>query len=231
MSKLTILSGGAARGLVDMLTRQFAADTGFDVGGEFSAVGAMADKLRAGTRADLVILTSSLVADLVREGLVIDGSARDLGIVLTGVAFRTGDKPRSVATSDALRAALLAADAIYVPDMKQSTAGIHISGVLTRLGIADEVKAYLRSFPNGATAMRELAASRFTHPIGCTQITEILTTPGVALAGALPKDCELATVYTGALCANGAHTDEAKHLLALLTNDSSRAERARAGFV
>lgn len=231
MSQLTILSGGAARGLVDMLTKQFAADTGFGIGGEFSAVGVMADKLRAGAPADLVILTSSLVAELVREGLVIDGSARDLGIVLTGVAFRIGDAPSPVTTSEALRAALLAADAIYVPDMKQSTAGIHIFKVLIRLGIADDVKPHLQSFPNGATAMRELAASRFTHPIGCTQVTEILMTPGVMLAGPLPKDCELATVYTGALCANGTYTDEAKHLLALLTNDGSRAERARAGFV
>jgi hypothetical protein len=50
MSKLTILSGGAAKGLVDALTLQFAAETGFSVGGEFSAVGAMAAKLRAGIR-------------------------------------------------------------------------------------------------------------------------------------------------------------------------------------
>ena len=54
----------------------------------------------------------------------------------------------------------------------------------------------LRPYPNGATAMRALAGARRTSPIGCTQVTEILNTPGVALVGPLPKQFELATVYT-----------------------------------
>src|SRR4051812_4426234 len=91
ISELSILSGGAARGLVNLLSERFTAETGLGIAGEFSAVGAMAARLRDGVRADLVILTSSLVADLTREGLLIDGSARDLGVVLTGVAFRSGD--------------------------------------------------------------------------------------------------------------------------------------------
>ncbi|MEH2472538.1 molybdate transport system substrate-binding protein [Nitrobacteraceae bacterium AZCC 2161] len=231
MSRLTVLSGGAAHGLVNMVTEQFTADTGFRVEGEYSAVGVMAERLRSGLRTDLVILTRSLIAELSREGLVIDGSARDLGTVLTGVAFRTGDTASLVASSEALRAALLAADAIYVPDMTQSTAGTHIASVLAGLGIANEVQPCLQSFPNGATAMRELAASRFARPIGCTQITEILTTPGVALAGPLPKDCELATVYTAVLGSHGLYPDEAMHLLSLLTGDGSDEYRIRAGFI
>ena len=54
MSTLNILSGGAAQGLVASLTPAFKALTGFDIAGEFGAVGAMADKLRAGTPADIV---------------------------------------------------------------------------------------------------------------------------------------------------------------------------------
>jgi molybdate transport system substrate-binding protein len=231
MSKLTILSGGAAKGLVDELTPQFAAETGFSVGGEFSAVGAMAAKFRAGTRADLVILTSSLIAELTREGKLLNGSARDLGIVYTGVAFRAGDTPMPLGDGNALRIALLASDAIYVLDMEQSTAGIHILKVLNHLGIADDLTPRLRTFTDGATAMRELAASHFTRPIGCTQVTEILTTPGITLAGPLPNECELATVYTGALYASAAYPEEAKRFLALLTGDAGRGQRARAGFV
>ena len=75
-----------------------------------------------------------------------------------------------------LRAALLAADAIYFPDPKQATAGIHFAGVLERLGIAADVASRLKTFPNGATAMRELAAATTDRPIGCTQVTEIIST-------------------------------------------------------
>jgi molybdate transport system substrate-binding protein len=230
MLTLKILSGGAAKGLVDALAPQFEADNGCTIGGEFSAVGAMAAKLRAGEPADLVILTSSLIADLTREGLVIEGTARDLGIVHTGVAFRNRDKTMPVGDTRELRAALLAADAIYVPDLQQSTAGIHVLKVLRQLGIAEEVEARLRMFPNGATAMRELATSPNDYPIGCTQVTEIVATPGIALAGPLPKECELATVYTGAICTATKRHDETLRFLTLLTSDASRDQRARAGF-
>ena len=98
-----------------------------------------------------------------------------------------------------LRAAFLAADAIFVPDTKASTAGIHVAKVLQQLGIAEEVAARLRIYPNGATAMRQLAASDATRPIGCTQSTEIISTQGVMLSGSLPQGCELSTMYTAAV--------------------------------
>ncbi len=49
MTALNILSGGAAQGLIASLAPQFKAQTGFNIAGEFGAVGVMADKLRSGT--------------------------------------------------------------------------------------------------------------------------------------------------------------------------------------
>src|ERR1019366_9918604 len=74
MTALKILSGGAAQGLVASLAPKFKALTGFDIEGEFGAVGAMADKLRKGMRADIVILTAKMIADLAGENLVISAS-------------------------------------------------------------------------------------------------------------------------------------------------------------
>ena len=48
MSSLNILSGGAAQGLVASLAPAFKAQNGYDIRGEFGAVGAMAEKLRKG---------------------------------------------------------------------------------------------------------------------------------------------------------------------------------------
>src|SRR5262249_54062202 len=135
--KLTILSGGAANGLVSALAAQFKADTGADIDGTFGAVGAMRDKLIAGARADLLILTSALIAELTKAGHVAAGSAADLGTITTGVAVRSGDPVPAIADADALRAALRAADGIYFPDPKLATAGIHFAKVLERLGIPD----------------------------------------------------------------------------------------------
>ncbi|MGA2291833.1 hypothetical protein [Bradyrhizobium sp.] len=46
MNSLSILSGGAAQGLVASLAPEFRALTALDIAGEFGAVGAMAGKMR-----------------------------------------------------------------------------------------------------------------------------------------------------------------------------------------
>jgi molybdate transport system substrate-binding protein len=228
--KLAILSGGAAQGLVTALAPQFKAATGADIDGTFGAVGAMRDKLLAGAPADMLVLTSSLIAELTKGGHVAAGSAADVGAVATGVAVRAGDPAPPIADADALRAAMRAADAIYFPDPKLATAGIHFAKVLDKLGIAGEVAARLRPFPNGATAMRALAAVKGGRPIGCTQITEILNTPGVTLVSNLPEDFALTTVYTLGICAKAQSSDLARKLAAMLTGAATRDLRRKLGF-
>src|SRR5690349_16915957 len=120
-----LLSGGAAQRLVQAIAPRFKAETGSDVEGTFGAVGAMREKLESGAPADLVILTAALVAQLAKEGKVTHGSARAIGVVPTGIAVRARDPVPAIGTVDAVRDAFLAADGIYVPDLTQSTAGIH----------------------------------------------------------------------------------------------------------
>jgi len=231
MSQLNILSGGAAHGLVASLTPAFKAKTGFDIAGEFGAVGGMADKLRNGVATDIIILTKALVGKLADEKLVVPSSITDVGLVETALAVRSGDARVTVNNADDLRAAFLAADAIFVPDIKASTAGIHVAKVLAQLGIAEEVATRLKIYPNGATAMGELAVSKAKRPIGCTQSTEIIATKGVELSGSLPKGSELATMYTAGVTTGTAHASEAHALIKLLTSPEAREQRARAGFL
>ena len=199
-SKLTILSGGAAQGLVAALAAEFKAQTGCEIDGTFGAVGAMRDKLLSGAagrsadpdpRADRRAGRSRPC----RGGLGCRYRHRADG--------RRGAQRRSrarVGNAAGLRAALLAADAIYFPDPKLATAGIHFAKVIDRSASTADVASRLRTYPNGATAMRELAAARGGRPIGCTQVTEILNTPGAQLVAPLPEGFELATVYTAGVC-------------------------------
>jgi molybdate transport system substrate-binding protein len=231
VSRLNILSGGAAQGLVGSLAPAFKAQTGFDIAGEFGAVGFMADKLRKGTPADVVILTAAILARLAEEKLVLPSSISNIGLVETALAVRAGDPKVIVTDAASLRDALRASDAIFVPDTKASTAGNHVAKVLEQLGIADEVASRLKIFANGATAMKQLAVSGAKRPIGCTQATEIITTAGVALSGSLPSGCELSTMYTAGVTTNAANAAQAQILIDLLTADGQRASHRRAGFL
>jgi molybdate transport system substrate-binding protein len=228
--QVQVLSGGAAQGLVGALAPQFKAETGCDIAATFGAVGVMRDKLLGGAAADLLILTAALIAELAHTGHVVAGSVADIGIVRTSLAVRAGGAAPPIGDAAALRSALLGADAIYFPHPQQATAGIHFAKVLERLGIGRAVAMRLRPYPNGATAMRALAGASGAHPIGCTQATEILATPGVRLIGPLPGELELATVYTAGVCTRAARPEEARRLAGMLAGEAARGVRARLGF-
>lgn len=230
MATIRLLSGGAAQGLVSAVLPQLAA-MGHEVDGMFGAVGAMRAALTEGRPADLVILTAAIIGELAAGGAVLRDSVADLGDVETAIAVREGDEPPAVADEGSLRAALLTADAIYFPDPKLATAGIHFAGVLESLGVANAVRDRLRTFPNGATAMAALARATEKRPIGCTQVTEIKATPGARLVAALPDGFGLKTRYTGAVTTSAGEGEAARILLQVLTSDASAAARRQAGFV
>ncbi|HYG41512.1 MAG TPA: substrate-binding domain-containing protein [Bordetella sp.] len=227
--KLFILSGGAALGLVEHVRASFESEAGCQIAGEFGAVGAMKDKLLAGADCDIVILSRKLVDDLASAGKVLPDSIRDLGVVSTGVSVKAGNPSVAVDTPDAFAQTLLGADAIYVPDMQRSTAGMHMKRVFQQLGVLDGIAAKIQEFPNGATAMKAMAAAP-GHPVGCTQITEILYSPGVQAVGLLPKGCELDTIYTAAVTAGAHQAPLAHELIQVLTDSSLGAYKNAHGF-
>lgn len=227
---LNILSGGAARGLVDALRSAFTAATGCELRASFNAVGAMHEQLLAGTPCDVVILTAALIESLARDGRIERGSVATLGAVPTGVAVREGESLPDISGEQPLRESLLASPAIFVPDTERSTAGIHVLRMLHTLGIHAEVAARMRTYPNGATAMRELAQCGEAHAIGVTQVSEIIATPGVALVGELPSGFGLAAVYAAAACVAAREPGLARRFAALLASPEAATVRARAGF-
>ena len=223
--KLRLVSAGAAQALVGDAARA----AGVEIAGTFGAVGAMLEKLEGGEPADVVILTRAQVDALAAQGRVVPATVADIGTVATAIAAREGDEPVDVSSEASLRAALLGADAIYFPDPTRSTAGIHFAKVLATLGIAEQVKAKVRNFPNGATSMREMAAAR-GHPIGSTQATEILATPGIRLVAPLPRGFDLDTTYTAAVDARASDAGAAGDFVARLTSAAGRAQRKALGF-
>ncbi|WP_144640362.1 molybdate ABC transporter substrate-binding protein [Bordetella genomosp. 13] len=228
--KLAFFSGGAAQAVATGLQPAFESEHGCVFDAAFGAVGTMRDRLLAGEPCDMLILSEALIRELERQGHVVTGSAQPLGSVATGVAIRQGDPAVDVSTGDALRATLLAARGLYVPNLTQSSAGIHVANVLRKLGIADDMADRVREYPNGATAMREMVSADVPGVLGCTQATEILYTPGVSYVGDLPAGYDLATVYTAAVATRAQQPELAAAFVRALTSPASRELRTRSGF-
>ena len=230
MTRLHLLSGGAANGLVSALQARFLAQTGLAIEGSFNAVGMMRDQLLAGAPCDVVILTDALIRQLTDSGHVVAGSARPLGVVKTGIAVKDGAVTPPLDNEAQLRQALLSASAVYFPDPVKATAGIHFMNVLKQLGIDVELGDRLRPCPNGAAAMQALSQAGEPGAIGCTQMTEIIFAPDVQLVAPLPKEFELATVYTAAFCSRATQPQAAATLIELLTSEEAAGLRSASGF-
>jgi molybdate transport system substrate-binding protein len=229
--KLTLFSGGAAKAVATGLQADFERRHGCTLAATFGAVGTMRDNLLGGAACDVVILSDALIRELERQGHVVAGSARPLGRVETGVAVRTGTPPVAVGDGTALKATLAAARGLYVPHLAQSTAGQHIAGMLRKLGLDQALADRVHEYPNGAVAMGELAKTSGDGMIGCTQVTEILYTPGVTLVAQLPEGYGLSTVYTAACCTKASQPELAQGFVDALAGEASLALRKDAGFV
>ena len=227
---LKILSGGAAASAVKGIQADFEKETNCVLDGRFSAVGEMRDALLEGAPCDVVILTKTLIQQLIDSGQVRAGSARSLGKVQTGIAVKEGSPSPQVSSRESLTQAFRQARAIYCPDTIKSTAGIHFMRVLTELGLKEELQNRLREFANGATAMQAMADCDETNLLGCTQATEINYTPGVVLVAHLPKEFELATDYTLGICSQSTQDALAAKLAEWLTGPQSAAIRRQGGF-
>ena len=119
-----------------------------------------------------------MIEEFARDGRVAVSTISTLGHVHTGIAVRSGEDAPLIGTSEELRASLATATRLYVPDLERATAGIHFVKVLRALGLHDGAAPPIASYPNGASAMAALAASTERGALGCTQITEIKSTPG-----------------------------------------------------
>lgn len=227
---IAALCAGASQGLVTSIAERLRRELGVHTTGRFGAVGAMKEAFVAGEDCDFMILTDAMIRAMVADGQLRADTVTPLGSVRTGVAVPVGRALPDVSTAEALASVFTRASSLWIPDTVKSTAGIHMRKVINALGLAASMEPKLREFPNGATAMRAMAESGDPAAIGCTQVSEILFTSGVALVGPLPKVFELGTVYSAAVSSRAANAAIAQSVIALLASESSAALRSQCGF-
>jgi molybdate transport system substrate-binding protein len=173
----------------------------------------IAERIRAGERADVAILSSAAIDELAREGFLEPGRT-DLVKSLVGIAVRTGAPRPDISTVDGLVATLLAARSVAMS--RAGASGIAFAALLQRLGIAGQVKTVV--IPSGFTA--ELAA-RGEAELAVQQISELMAVPGVEVVGAFPPGAECAAVFSAGVSACGAMQAEARAFIAMLASDAA----------
>ena len=230
MATVRILSAGAAQAVTERVIEDFTRETGHEIVASFGAVGAMKARVTSRESVDVIILTNTLIGELVSLGLVEADSRFDLGKVGTGVAVRAATMRPDVSNAKVLKANLLAATRIVCPDPAIATAGKIVMSLMEKLGVIDEMRPRLQFFPNGYAAMKWLAASTGERELGITQVTEILPNKGVAYAGPLPDEFQMKAVYSLGLASNASEAPLARDFVSRFKTAAAKSLLAEAGY-
>jgi len=221
--ELRVLSGGAAKSLVEPLAASFPRGK---VAVQYQPMGKLVESLAQGAEVDVVIVTEETLPRLEREHRV-QGGAKPIARVGIGVAVNAGAPSPDISTVEAFKRTLLAAKSVVYIDPKVGTSGKHVAEVLARLGIADEINAKAKLGQGGYIVE---PVGRGEIELGIHQISEILPVKGVKLVGPLPAELQKYTVYVAAPSAKTTRKAMVDAFIAHLTGAEARERLDKAGY-
>jgi molybdate transport system substrate-binding protein len=209
--EVKVLSSIATKEAYLVLVPQFERASGQKVTTTWAGTVEIMKRIPAGEVHDLIIVSSTELDELIKQGKIAAGSRLDIAKSGIGVAVRAGAPKPDVGSAEALKKTLLAAKTV---GYTSGPSGVYMAGLVERMGIAAEVKAKFRSVPSGGTIGTIVAAG--DCEIGFQQVSELVHIKGIDYVGPLPKDIQRITVFSTGVHTNATNPDGAKALARFL---------------
>jgi molybdate transport system substrate-binding protein len=216
-AELKVLAGGALTGVLGDLGPKFERDTGHKLVIKFAAT---PDLIKAATSEpfDLGVTPVDVFQNAAARAKFAPGPTVNIARVGFGVAVKAGAPKPDIATPEAFKAALLNAKSIAV--LPASAAGAYVTKVFERLGIAAQMDA--KALKQTAPAGVPQAVAKGDAELGVF-LTNVLTAPGVELAGQFPGDLQNDLVFVAAPSASTKEQAAAKAFIDYLQTPASQA--------
>ena len=232
-AEIRVLSSGSLKGALSQLLPDFQKSSGNTATIEYGPAGAIVGRIQKDDAADVVIVSSSRLQKLEGERKVVQGILVNIAGIALGVAVRKGAPKPDIGTVEAFKRALLSARSIgYRDPITGSTSGIYTASLLERLGIAQELKPKLNLDRSEGDVPENVflgvAKGEIEMQIG--QITEIVISPGVDLAGPLPGEIQNTTLMAAGIITTSQAADAAKALISFISSPSAAAVLKASGF-
>jgi len=223
---ITVLSGGAIEPGLRNAAAAFEKQSGHTLKITFNTAPQIQKRVESGDTFDVLIAPPAVVDAVVQAGLASAGGP-SVGRVGLGVAVRDGSPIPDMASSDALKRAVLEADAIV---FNRASTGVYFEGLLRKLDVWTAVEAKTTRYPDGASVMEHVRNGK-GRDIAFGAITEILLykDKGLRFVGPLPADVQNYTPYVAALTPQGNASAAARDFVAFLATPPSRQLFAGAG--
>ncbi len=230
-AELHALITTAMKDAVDELVPRFAQDTGNAVTMSFGPSGGVARRFLGGEPADVVVIGSDALDDLIRQGKVLSG-ATAIARTGIGICVKKGAPHPDVSTPEALKRALLAAKTVgYTAPAGGGVTAAPILRVFERLGISEQVAAKTRLAAGGPNGRVSVLVSSGEAEIGLQQVSELMTNPGVDVVGMLPPDLQQITTYAAGIASDAKEPAAGRALIGFLASSTATAVYKTKGLV
>lgn len=170
-------------------------------------------RVQAGEAFDVVVLAAGAIDLLAAQGLVLEGSRRDLVESGVAVAVRAGTQPPDIADEAALKAAVLDARTV---GYSTGPSGLHLQSLFARWGVADAVAARVVQAPPGVAVGSLIAQGRVE--LGFQQLSELLHLPGIDVIGPLPQGTQIVTTFSAGVTPHAGQPAAVGRLLDFMTS-------------
>jgi molybdate transport system substrate-binding protein len=210
-AEIAVFATGATRDAFKELAPQFERETGHKISAQFDLPPNLYRKIDAGEPFDVILLSTD-VEPLIKQGKVAADSRTVLGRTGIGVAIPQGRRKPDFATVEAFKRELLDAKAIATSG--EGSSGRYVLALLERLGIADEVKPKLRTGGPGSAAQ---FVARGEVDFAVIGLPPVLGIPGVEWLGWLPPEIQSWLLFTGGVATAAKEPAAGRALLTFLT--------------
>lgn len=184
----------------------------------------VAQRVQAGEIFDVVILASNAIDKLMASGHLLPGRV-DLVNSGVAVAVRQGSALPDLSSPESFKAAVLAA-----PSLGYSTgpSGTALLELFKRWGIFETLEPRLVQARPGVPVGSLVAQGEVA--LGVQQLSELIHVPGIAIAGPLPPEIQINTVFSAGVARTSTRADAVRTLLDFLASPETLAAKQRQGM-
>ena len=220
-AEVKVLSAGAVEPGLHAFAQLVKRETGHELKIQFNTAPQIARRLAAGEVYDILLSPPAALAQAAKDGKIVAESRVPVGRVGGGIIVRAAAAAPDVATVDAFRQALLAADSIVY---NTASTGLYLDKLFGDMGILEQLKPKSTRYPDGASVMEHVIKGK-GNEIGFGAITEIrmYETRGLKLVGPLPAAVQNYTSYEAAMMTGAPAADAARAVLQQLASPAGKA--------
>jgi len=226
-AQIKVLGANPLQEGLPRIAEQYKRETGQDVNVQIATTGELNKILAAGgDGADILIGTTAMADQVIKEGKV-SGSKTMIGRVGIGIIVRRGTAVPKVATAEAIKQAVLAADGVVY---NTAGSGQSVQRMFDQMGIGEQIKAKSARPGNAAQTMERVMQGK-GNEIGFGLLSEIqpYEAKGIQLIGRLPEDIQAYTNYEAVIFASSKTANVAKDFIRFLATPAAKKMFAATG--